>query len=168
MSTRRPPDDAASALTTVRIAPVDLKRLQAASRAPKGLPTLPGLLAMLGASLDDERVKDLGLSEQKSPLGGVRSSSRALGIEAVAPSARIIGTIFLHSEGHERFHVWAGDLGDGLSFSSTPALVRRARGAPSRSGPGWDRYDGDDGSVHFQYGDGGLRLVTLMAKGTAP
>ncbi|MDP2340874.1 MAG: hypothetical protein Q8O67_07955 [Deltaproteobacteria bacterium] len=158
-----------SSQPTQRISLGDLERLRAESRATKGLPSLAALQLMLGASLDDDDVIDLGLSEKKSETGtGVTASSRALGIEMAATRARVIETIFLHSEGHEKFHVWAGDLGKGLTFSSNPARVRAAHGAPSRSGTGWDRFDGVDGTVHFQYGDTVLRLVTLMAKGTAP
>ena len=156
-------------MPTQRISLGDLERLRAESRAPKGLPSLSTLQLMLGASLDDDDVTDLGLREAKSESGsGLTASSKALGIEILASRGRVIETIFLHSEGHEKFHVWAGDLGNGLTFSSTPAQVRAARGAPTRSGTGWDRYDGVDGTVHFQYGGAGLHLVTLMAKGTAP
>jgi hypothetical protein len=156
-------------MPTQRISLGDLERLRAESRATKGLPSMEALQLMLGASLDDDDVADLGLTEKKSETGtGVTASSKALGIEMSATKARVIETIFLHSEGHEKFHMWPGDLGKGLTFSSKSAQVRAARGAPTRSGTGWDRYDDVDGTVHFQYGDTGLRLVTLMAKGTAP
>ena len=153
-------------MATQRISLADLERLRATSRATRGLPSLSSLQLMLGASLDDDDVGDLGLGEQQTP-NGVTAASKALGIEMFASQARVIEKIVLHSEGHERHHVWAGDLGNGLSFSSTTALVRKARGGPSRSGTGWDCYETSEGTVQFSYGGVGLLLVTLTAKGSA-
>lgn len=92
-----------------------------------------------------------------------------------------ITTVFLFSEGHEGYSQYAGDLGNGLSFSSGQDALRRALGAPSfyrqeGSIPGLGkygqilRYDYSTHSVHFQFSVGGTRLelVTLMVPKAVP
>lgn len=92
-----------------------------------------------------------------------------------------ITTIFLHSEGHEGYSGFQGDLGHGLSFSSSPEAVRNALGSPafyreggSISGLGEYgevfRYDYPSHSIHLQFAVGSkkLELVTLMAPTAVP
>lgn len=166
MGTRKFDDDDRPLVTTQRISLDDLERLKTQSRIAGPLPGFAQLMAMLGTSLDDDAVVDLGLREQKGQ-NGYGAASKALGIELVASRNRVVETIFLHSQGHEGHHAWPGDLG-GISFASTSVQLRKLKGAPSRSGANWDRWDNDAGSIHVQYGGNGVVLVTLMAKGTAP
>ena len=159
-----PADNRATA-STQRISIDDLERLKLQSRIPGPLPGLPQLLALLGGSLDDDAVVDLGLREKKASPG-YWASSKALGIELGAGRDRLIESIFLHSQGHEGHHAWPGDL-SGISFSSTSSQLRKLKGSPTRSAPGWERWDEPTGSIHVQYGGNGVLLVTLMAPGTA-
>lgn len=170
MATRKVDDEVDPAdratVSTQRISIDHLERLKMQSRIPGPLPGLPQLMALLGASLDDDAVVDLGLREKKA-APGYSASSKSLGIEVSAGRGRLIESIFLHSQGHEGHHAWPGDLG-GISFSSTASQLRKLKGLPTRSAPGWDRWDDPSGSIHVQYGGNGVVLVTLMAPGTAP
>ena len=169
MATKKPDPEPRAAMTTQRISLEDLEKLKQQSRALDGvsrpLPNLDGLFALLGASLDDAAVADLGLKEKTSGAE-TSASSKALGIELMARGRRV-ESVFLHSQNHEGFHAWPGDLG-GISFTSTPTELKRLFGAPTRASTGWDRWDQSRGSLHVQYGGNGVQLVTLMAPGTAP
>jgi hypothetical protein len=91
-----------------------------------------------------------------------------------------IETIFLMSGTREGFLPYAGNLGPGLSFSSTQDAVIRALGTPSFSRPPQEflgqhfganvRYDHETHSVHLEFlPDGrGLSMITLMQATTTP
>ncbi len=148
---------------TMRIDMDELDRLRQASRGP--LPGLTRLLGLLGKSLDDPEVEDLGLREKKAASGvGYVASSKALGLEVTTSRSRNVETILLHSQNHDGFHAWPGDLG-GLTFSSTAAEARKLKGLPTRSGSGWDRWDTSTSCLRLDYGDGGIRLITLLTAG---
>lgn len=168
MSTKKPDreGEGRAALATQRISLDDLEKLKQQSRVPGPLPNLDGLVALLGTDLDDPRVEDLGLREKRTD-GRLYASSKALGIQMMATTGRTVSTIFLHGQGHESFHAWPGDLG-GITFSSTPAQLKKLKGTPARSSTGWDRWDFAAYSLHVQYGGDGVQLITLMAPGTAP
>lgn len=162
MVAKKPEKPERAAMSTQRISLDDLEKLKQQSRIPGPLPGLPQLFALIGTSLDDDAALDLGLKEKRGAGGATQASSKALGIEVVAGRGRIIETILLHAQGHDGFHAWPGDLG-GVTFSSSPAQLKKLRGPPTRSSTGWDRWDDERGSLHVEYGGGGVQLITLTS-----
>ncbi len=160
MATKKPER---AAMSTQRISLDDLEKLKQQSRVPGPLPGLPQLIALLGTDLDDPRVEDLGLREKRVD-GRLVASSKALGIEVTAANDRTITSILLHGQGHDSFHAWPGDLG-GITFSSTPAQLKKLKGAPARSSTIADRWDEAGHSLHVQYGGSGVAVVTLTLPG---
>lgn len=90
-----------------------------------------------------------------------------------------MGTAFLYAEPAEGFARFPGKLPGNLSRGATQAEVRNSFGAPERSSggvtgatpgspAGWDRFAMGDLRIHFQYRDGCVVLVTIMAADTAP
>jgi hypothetical protein len=164
MVARKPGEpDARASMATQRISLDDLDKLRRESRAPGPLPGLPQLFALLGASLDDDAVDDLGVRPRLSATG-YTASSKALGIELAASKSRVVETVLLHGQGHEGFHAWPGDLG-GITFSSTPAQLKKLLGAPARTTTTWDRWDEPRGLLQVEYGGSGVQLITLTARG---
>ncbi len=107
---------------------------------------------------------------------------RARGIEIEQDNLGTIKTIFLHSDAHESFAGYQGQLLGGLTFASGREAVRAALGQPTKSkdafveeslGPqgAWDRFESPDYTIHIQYDPettDRIRLITLMNPDVVP
>lgn len=153
-------------LMTQRMSLDDLDRLREASRSTAPLPGFAALKALVGVSLDDAAVRDLHLKELPS-ADGTTATSTALGIELAANRQRRVEAVRLHSQGHDGFHAWPGDLG-GITFTSTPTLLKKLLGPPKRSHTGWDVWDSGGVAVGVVYGGPGVLVVSIMTPERAP
>jgi hypothetical protein len=91
-----------------------------------------------------------------------------------------IDSVFLHSACHEGHSQYPFQLPEGLSFSDSRDTVRGRLGEPVATGgpvsfvqgsincAGWDRFARPTHSIHVQYADHGIELVTLMTPEAVP
>lgn len=131
-------------------------------------------VTFLGKRLDEPAVARF-LSSRRDQLdlssypdASVYHALKAEGICILAESGSI-STVFLYSEGHEKYHQYQGRLPAGLRFTDTREEVIARLGSPSLSGaaditPVWDKYYRETWSLHISYRESGsILMVTLMS-----
>ncbi|MEN2425423.1 hypothetical protein [Chromobacterium vaccinii] len=97
-----------------------------------------------------------------------------VGVSLVLPDGVIVETVHLHSQGHEGYIQFGGELPDGLSFDMDRQHVRSLLGEPYAYSdgveviilgkkPAWDAYKRNGYHLHVEYSDdrSSIRLITL-------
>jgi len=152
-------------LQTARISLNELDKLRAESRT--ALPTLQQLASLVGRAYQDAEVQavlfPLGLHYRKRE-DVHEATSRAMGMRCRLDDNRIITTISLMGQ-EPAWSSWTGDLGEGLTTTTTRLDVQRRRGRPHHvedvDGKTIDRYVTDDTALSFIYDNQVIREVRL-------
>lgn len=102
-----------------------------------------------------------------------------LGVSMVLPDGETIAAVQLHSENHEGYSQFSGEIPAGISFAMNRGQVRNLLGLPVQSGgggnvvllgprPAWDAYKIDEYRLHVEYADdnNSIRLITISTQST--
>ena len=99
---------------------------------------------------------------------------------ALATDANMrVESVHAYSEGKDGFDRYEGELPSGLMMTDGAKDVRKKMGEPSKSGDAqyipmlgrsatWDRYDFEEYSVHVEYCEGKISMITLMTRDAIP
>lgn len=138
----------------------DLAVYLRATGTPDGSDELAAVFALAGEEFDtfDE-------SGDESDGDERYHVSAAGGVEVLVRN-ETVSAIFLtvHGTGEMTAYPLLDALLPDLSATSTRKDVRDLLGEPSRSAAAFDLYELANRFVHFEYGDDGLRLITVMAR----
>jgi hypothetical protein len=136
---------------------------------------LSTLVELLEKSKDDNEVLDLIHSLDKRAKIRRREdrhycSLRKQGIELLFDDTTRLRAVFLHSDGHERFHAFESALPGDIRFGMERSEIHKKAGPPYKSGggtvlfgdmvPHWDKYRFPTFFMHLTYSTE-LRLLLV-------